>query len=147
MKEFVIKPARNQQELEQCLSLRKKVFTEEKGISSEIERDEQDNLLSDCDHFWADLEGIPTAACRCRQIGNQTIKLERFCVLKEYRSKGIGKQFLEELEEYYREKGVLEIEIDSKYQVFPFYQKCGYQICSGIFLEAGVEHLKMKKTI
>ncbi len=147
MEKIWVKAAENQKELEQCLLLRRKIFTEEKGISAEIEVDEEDHLQSKCEHFLVFLGENPVGACRCRYIGTNKVKIQRFCVLQDYRRRAVGKNFIKALESYYQKRGVLWIEIDSKYGVSIFYQKCGYQIRSKVFIEAGVQHVKMEKEI
>lgn len=51
------------------------------------------------------------------------------------------------MESCYRRRGIGRIELDAKFQVEGFYQSCGYQTVSGIFEEAGVLHVRMRKNI
>lgn len=147
MEKIVIKAVREQEDLIKCLEIRRNVFTEEMGISPKIEVDEQDRLGSGCEHFLTFLKGNPVATCRCKTTAGGELKIQRFCVLKEYRNFGVGKEVLLWLESYYFQKGITKIVIDSKYKVFSFYQKCGYQIHSEEFIEAGVEHVRMEKIL
>jgi hypothetical protein len=48
--------ATNNDELIRCLNIRNEVFTIEKGISKEIEVDENDNLNSGYDFFYSNLQ-------------------------------------------------------------------------------------------
>jgi predicted GNAT family N-acyltransferase len=137
--------ATNKAQLERCLNIRNKVFTIEKGISKEIEVDENDNLNSEYDHFVATCNDIDIGAFRCIKISNNTVKIQRFCVLKQYRKQGIGKCMIKEIEDYYKAREITKLELDAKFSVCGFYEKCGFEKISDIFIEAGVEHVKMVK--
>jgi predicted GNAT family N-acyltransferase len=137
--------ATNNDQLERCLNIRNKVFTIEKEISKEIEVDENDNLNSGYDFFIATYDDKDVGALRCIKASNDTLKIQRFCVLKEYRKQGIGKRILEEIEDYYKAREITKLELDAKFLVCGFYEKCGFEKVSDIFIEAGVEHVKMVK--
>jgi predicted GNAT family N-acyltransferase len=137
--------ATNNNELKRCLNIRNEVFTIEKGISKEIEVDENDNLNSGYDFFIATYNDKDVGALRCIKASNDTVKIQRFCVLKQYRKQGVGKQILEEIEYYYKSREITKLELDAKFSVCSFYEKCGFKKVSDIFIEAGVEHVKMVK--
>lgn len=59
----------------------------------------------------------------------------------------MGKESLAYLERYYSKNGVAEIVMDAKFEVCGFYEKCGYEKVSDIFIEAGIEHIKMRKSL
>ena len=59
----------------------------------------------------------------------------------------MGKESLAYLERYYSKNGVAEIVMDAKFEVYGFYKKCGYEKVSDIFIEAGIEHIKMRKSL
>jgi predicted GNAT family N-acyltransferase len=139
--------ATNNDELERCLNIRNEVFTIEKGISKEIEVDENDNLNSGYDFFIAAYNDKDAGALRCIKASNDTVKIQRFCVLKQYRKQGIGKRILEEIENYYKANKITKLELDAKFSVCGFYEKCGFEKVSDIFIEAGVEHVKMVKLL
>lgn len=139
--------ATTKETLNQCLVIRNQVFTIEKNVPVEIEVDEQDALDSDCDHFLIANDEMPVGALRCKHTENNKVKLQRFCIIKECRGQDYGKRAVELVEDTYRKQGVDCIEIDSKYHVHEFYEKCGYEIVSDVFLEADVPHVKMVKKI
>lgn len=84
---------------------------------------------------------------RCLKDDEDTIKIQRFCILKEYRKLGIGRKVLEYLEDYYKNLQKKKIIMDAKYSVSNFYEICGYKKISDIFIEAGIEHIKMEKNL
>ncbi len=126
----------------ECLRVRREVFTEEMGVPEEIERDGLD-VLGRCDHFLAFWDGRPAGALRCVLRGGEAV-LQRFCVLREYRGRGIGRAMLAATEELYRGRAE-KIALDAKLGAAPFYEKCGYARASGEFIEAGAPHVKMEK--
>jgi predicted GNAT family N-acyltransferase len=135
----------NNNELERCLNIRNEVFTIEKCISKEIEVDENDNLNSGYDFFIATDNDKEVGAFRCIKVLDNTVKIQRFCVLKQYRKQGKGKHILQEIEDYYKANKITKLELDAKFSVCGFYEKCGFEKVSDIFIEAGVEHVKMVK--
>lgn len=139
--------AENRETLDLCLQVRNAVFTIEKNISKEIEVDEYDILHGICDHFLLEYDGKPVGALRCMWMSEATVKLQRFCILKEYRKLGLGKEMLEAVELHYRSQSVSEIELDAKYEAHGFYEKCGYRKVSDVFEEAGIPHVKMVKQL
>lgn len=139
--------AENKEMLDLCLHVRNAVFTVEKGISREIEVDENDALNSRCDHFFMEYDGRPAGALRCMRIGGDTVRLQRFCILKEYRNRGLGRKITKFVEEYYRNNSFTRVELDAKYEACGFYEKCGYRKISDLFEEAGIPHVKMVKEL
>lgn len=139
--------AKDKEILEQCLKMRNDVFVIEKKIPKEIEVDEYDSIRDDCDHFLIRHGDKNIGAFRCKHIGNDKIQLQRFCILSDSRKSGFGKNVLAAVENFYRDKNISTVELDAKYGVAGFYEKCGYERISDIFIEAGVEHIKMRKLI
>lgn len=137
-------PVQTQLELERCFAIRHAVFCVERGVSPAIERDEWDTLSPDVTHFLI-REGVADiGALRCRYAGDAAI-IQRFCVLREYRGGGRGRAALEAVEEHCRAAGVRRVELDAKFEVCGFYEKCGYAKISAPFEEAGIPHVKMRK--
>lgn len=138
---------KNQQDLDACLKIRNIVFVKEKRVSEEIEKDEYDFLDSKCDHFLLKYQNKAIGTCRCLYDQIDGIKLQRLCILKEYRKLGFGSRILHWLEDYYNTRNKKYILMDAKYQVVGFYEKCGYQKISDTFIEAGIEHITMMKNL
>ena len=138
--------------LETCFDIRKRVFVDEKGVSPQIERDEYDitgakDGKPTADFFILKCDGIPCGAVRIFLSDDKTVKVQRFCILGEYRGRGLGERFLQYLEGYYAERGVEEIWLDAKCEASGFYEKGGYKSISDKFFEAGVAHVKMMKRL
>lgn len=147
MKNIEIYEAFNKDILERCLEIRDKVFSVEKGVPKEIEVDKFDCLNESCSHFLISYQNKDAGTIRCLHISNDIAKIQRFCFLKEYRGLGFGKSVIEYIENYYKKQGFATIEMDAKYEVCGFYEKCGYKKVSDIFIEANIKHIKMMKKI
>lgn len=130
--------------LAHAFSIRRKVFIEEQHVPAEIEFDQYDRLDANCLHVLVYHEGIPAATGRVR-VFNQTAKLERICVLKDFRQYGLGRQVIHALERIAKEKHVDTLLLHAQTQATKFYERLGYQIESDSFIEDGILHVKMTK--
>ncbi len=133
--------------LEACMQIRHNAFTIEKNVPKEIEVDGYDCLDGRSGHFLIRLDGENAGTLRCVDLTGDTIRLQRFCLEKRFRKKGLGRKLLGYVEGYYREKGKKHIKMDAQLEAAGFYEKCGYQRVSDIFMEAGIQHVKMTKAI
>ena len=134
--------------LEECLSVRCAVFQVEKGIPRDIDVDSYDCINDMCEHFLIRYDNKSVGTVRCKlDVEEGEIRLQRFCVLSDYRKFGLGRKMLEFIEVYFKNKGFEWIRLDSKFAVHGFYEKSGYRVVSDVFTEAGVAHVKMEKRI
>ncbi|HET6244944.1 MAG: GNAT family N-acetyltransferase [Bacteroidetes bacterium] len=76
-----------------AFDIRKKVFVQEQHVRAEDEFDEFEKFSQ---HYLAFHDGTPVGTARWRHTQNG-IKLERFAVLEEFRSKKIGHCILKEI--------------------------------------------------
>lgn len=144
---FEVIKANDKDTLSQSLEVRRLVFTVEKGISQEDEVDAFDVLDNVCDHFLVRYNGENVGAFRCMHKLENIVQLQRFCFLNSYRCLGLGRKALDFAEKYYRKNNIKKIILDSQYPVKDFYEKCGYQTVSDIFMEVNIPHVKMEKII
>lgn len=127
-----------------ALFVRRKVFIEEQGVPEEEEIDffEEDSV-----HFVLYAQNQPVGAGRLRMIGDGIGKMERICILPHYRNKGAGRLIMERIEKFARESGLLQAKLNAQTHAEPFYQKLGYETVSGVFMDAGIPHVTMIKTL
>lgn len=142
-----ITAADTQEKLERCLYIRHEVFTRERKVPREIEVDCHDCLDSGYRHFLILEGGYPVGAFRCAYAGPDAVRLQRFCILREHRQKGIARRALALAEDWCRGEQKTRIMMDAKYEASGFYEKCGYARESQIFEEAGIPHVKMAKKL
>ena len=130
-----------------CREIRRLVFIEEQSVPAELEWDGLDELA---EHFMAtrgldpDTRALGTA--RMRVVGD-TAKAERVAVLPSARRHGLGRLLMEAIETRARDHSLAKIQLNAQVAVVPFYEMLGYQGEGEIFLEAGIEHLAMSKTL
>ncbi|MGG0741119.1 GNAT family N-acetyltransferase [Niallia taxi] len=133
-------------ELEQALHIRRKVFVEEQGVPLEDEYDEFDKLDGKCDHILVYYNGEPVGTGRVRSVEGYG-KLERICILQEYRKFGLGKVIIAKLEELAADRKDIKVKLHGQTQAEGFYQKLGYKTSSDVFMEDGIPHVLMTKSI
>ena len=129
-----------------CLAIRREVFIEEQGVSPGEEIDGLDTLDSGCVHFLGTLDGEPVLTLRFSEQADG-FHLQRFCVKKAFREKGFGKRALDFLDGYCRENGIDRYVLGAQCTAVGFYKKHGCSVTSGVFLDAGIEHVMMEKTL
>ena len=67
----------------------------------------------------------------------------RIAVLKENRNLGAGSCALEALIDNAQQQGIARVYLSSQTHATGFYEKFGFTICSDVFIEAGIDHVKM----
>jgi ElaA protein len=81
---------------------------------------------------------------RINDLEKDRVKLQRFCVLKEFRGLGLGKRLFGGALEYalknYPERL---IRIEAQIYLEEFYQNFGFKTVSEPFLDAGIVHVEM----
>lgn len=72
-------------------------------------------------------DGYPVATCRFYELSPESVMIGRVVVLPEYRGKKLGTQVICEAEQWIRELGYLQIEIESRVEAVDFYKKLGFR--------------------
>ncbi|WP_339251242.1 GNAT family N-acetyltransferase [Sporosarcina sp. FSL W8-0480] len=140
----VVKIARSDQEREAAYDVRKKVFVEEQGVPLSLEMDEFDKTS---DHFIVYQDDTPIGAGRIREIEDGIGKVERVCVLKDFRGKHLGNLIMLELEKHAKSTGMKKLILNAQSYAVPFYEKLGYTVTSPEFMDADIPHRAMEKDI
>ena len=138
-----IKHIRNQNELKDAFYIRMKVFVEEQKVPAKNELDQYEGVS---EHVVVYKDNLPVATGRAR-IVEDNAKLERICVLREYRKCGLGKVIVKSLEEIAMEKGSRKFILGAQVQAKDFYEKLGYTQTSGQFMDEGIPHVQMSKEL
>lgn len=138
-----VKVVSSEQEMQDAFSIRKQVFVGEQNVPME---EEIDQFEDEAVHFVLYNYGIPAGAGRFRTVDGNG-KVERICVLKEHRKSGSGKAIMDKIEEHAKKQGLPALKLNAQTQAIPFYEKLGYQVISDEFMDAGIPHRTMKKTI
>ncbi|MFC4409471.1 GNAT family N-acetyltransferase [Chungangia koreensis] len=139
-----VRVVENATDRENAFSIRRRVFVEEQGVPLHLELDELDRTAT---HFIAYDDDKPIAAGRLRETDLKIGKVERVCVIPEYRGKHIGNLMMKEMERYAAEVGFEKIKLNAQTHAIPFYQKLNYEITSPEFMDAGIPHRAMEKQV
>lgn len=139
-----VKITENQLEKEQAFDIRRKVFVEEQQVPIHIEMDEHDDSAI---HFVGYQLEQPIAAGRMREVEAGLGKVERVCVLPEYRGQHIGVMMMNEMEEYARSNGIFRLKLNAQIHAISFYENIGYEVTSEEFMDAGIPHKSMEKVV
>ena len=139
-----VKTALTTLEKEQVFEIRRKVFVEEQGVPLSIEMDEHDDSAI---HFIGYELEQPIAAARLREVESGVGKVERVCVLPEFRGQHVGVLMMNAIEEHANKSGFARLKLNSQSYAIPFYEKLDYVVTSPEFLDAGIPHRTMEKSI
>jgi predicted GNAT family N-acyltransferase len=138
-----IKKVATSEEFEAALGVRIKVFVEEQGVPQECEIDDNER---EAEHVILCDGGKVVGAGRVRYFGCLA-KLERICVLPEYAELQAGRLIVEGLEGLAREQGKNKAKLHGQMQAEDFYHKQGYKTSSEVFMEDGIPHVLLLKSL
>ncbi len=138
-----IKRVGSPEEFERAYAIRLEVFVKEQHVPLEEELDDYDKEAL---HLIVFIDGNP-AGCGRVYLRNDTAKLGRIAVRKEYRKSGVGRALCEALIDVATEMGAKTLLLDAQTQALGFYQKLGFKEEGDIFLDAGIDHLRMRREI
>ncbi|PFZ65991.1 GNAT family N-acetyltransferase [Bacillus wiedmannii] len=133
-------------DLETAFHIRKEVFVKEQSVPLEDEFDTFDKIGEKCKHILVYYNDFPVGTGRIRFVDGAG-KLERICILKDYRKYGLGKVIIKALEEIARDKEATKVKLHGQTQAEGFYKKLDYQTSSNVFMEDGIPHILMTKDL
>ncbi len=143
-----IKKIKTDEALQQAFGIRLEVFVDEQKVPSDLEMDEYDVSPAAARHALLEIDGVPAATGRFIEYEPDTAKMQRIAVRRPYRGKGVGRALMAGLEAWAKEEGYSYSLLDAQCQAEPFYRSLGYETVSQeTFLDAGIPHVRMKKTL
>ena len=138
---FRVRLADWEREREAMRAIRTPVFIQEQQVPQDIEWDDKDPL---CVHALVlDADGTPIGTGRLAPDG----KIGRMAVLPEWRRRGVGAAILEFLLACARERGHKVCYMNAQISALDFYQQHGFEAYDEEFMEAGIPHRSMKRTL
>jgi predicted GNAT family N-acyltransferase len=140
---LTVRPARDATEVEAAMDLRVRVFCDEQGVSRE---EELDGLDDEALQIVALDESGVVATCRLRDLGAEW-KLERMAVEARVRGLGVGASLLVGAEAEARTRGAEQMVMHAQIRAEPFYAANGYAPEGEWFMDAGIEHIAMRKAL
>jgi predicted GNAT family N-acyltransferase len=130
-------------ELRVCFAIRRTVFVEGQGVPESLEID---GLDAACDQFVVCQDGEIVGTARLRFVDAKA-KAERVAVLDARQGTGLGRVLMEALEAKARASGHDSLVLNAQVSVQGFYERLGYRALGARFMEAGIEHVPMEKTL
>ena len=125
-------------------ALRTRVFVDEQGVPSEIERDDADETAV---HVLSrDASGAVVATGRLLVRG-ASASIGRMAADASVRGRGHGAAVLAELHRQAALRGVTEIELHAQLTARGFYERAGYTPVGDVYEEAGIAHITMRRRL
>lgn len=135
---------RTPEEMAEALTVRRRVFIDEQGVSEEEEIDAYDAdpaTVTTAVHVIGRVDGEPVATARLLlDTGDRYPHIGRVAVLAEERRRGYGNAVMQALQEEARRRGLPGVTLAAQLHAIPFYEQLGYLARGEVFLDAGIEH-------
>lgn len=131
-------------EYQQAIDLRHRLLREPLGMK--FSADDLDGEMSDRHFGWLDGDRL-VAIVLASPIDSQTVKLRQMAVETDRQGTGLGRQLLLNVEAVLRESLISEIYLHAREHALGFYESCGYEQVGEPFIELGLPHQKMVKTL
>ena len=135
-------------DLSTVYALRHEVFVVGQDVPVELERDEHDD---GCDHAVAVRDGQVVGTGRLLDWSDDgraaTGTVGRMAVAAAERGRGTGAALLVRLERRAAEVGLVAVELHAQVHARSFYERAGYRPFGPTYLEAGIEHVSMRKDL
>jgi predicted GNAT family N-acyltransferase len=140
---YQVRRARSQEEMSAAVALRHDVFCIEQGVPEWEELDGRDD---EGIHLVAVTDGDLLGTCRLLHIG-RTIQFSRLAVRADARRQGIATALLALADEEARALGARRLVLHAQTYALQLYENAGYRVRGRVFVEAGIEHVAMEKTV
>lgn len=128
----------------ESLKLRHEVLREPLGLvytEKELDNDRHINYLIYIDN--SEMLGV----VGIQDKGNGVAQLKQMGISDKLKGQGIGRLMVKRLEEYAKEKGFVEVMLEARLYAKGFYDKLGYEAYGDVYVNIGIDHIKMKKII
>ncbi|MFL6715959.1 MAG: GNAT family N-acetyltransferase [Burkholderiaceae bacterium] len=127
-----------EQQRQAAAALRQQVFVVEQGVPAELELDEMDAQSL---HAVAYQDGVPVATGRLLPDGH----IGRMAVRQEARRAGTGSLVLCALMDEARRRGDRDVVLHAQLSARDFYARHGFEPEGEVFMDAGIEHIAMRR--
>ena len=132
------------EDLGTCQALRRTVFIEEQNVP---EADEVDGRDAGAVHLLARVDGRAVGTARLLVSGDSG-KIGRVCVLAEMRGKGIGARLIEAaVREFAANPAIGKVKLSAQINALTFYERLGFTAEGDEYLDAGIVHRDMFRTL
>ena len=127
-----------------CRLLRRVVFIDEQGVSEADERDDLDDIAI---HLLA-IENDQALGSARLIVQGTTGKIGRVCVLQAARGRGIGAALIHAaVARLQKTPGVAKAKLGAQTHAIAFYQALGFTPVGEVYLDAGIDHQDMIRSL
>ena len=140
----IVKLVESTAEMEAVKAIRFRVFVDEQGVPPEEEMDEADATAL---HVLALLGSLPVGTGRLVTLPQGEGQIGRMAVYQPHRRAEVGSLILRRLEEEARRLGLTQAVLHAQTYIKAFYARQGYTEEGEVFMEAGIEHVSMRKRL
>lgn len=144
---FEVTPAAWDRDADVLSQIRFTVFVREQGVPPEVEIDPADADESRVIHAIArDSNGQAIGTARMI-LEAELPRIGRMAVLRQWRSKGVGKLLLDFMCAEARRRGYREVMLHAQTHATAFYYRQGFLSHGSEFTEAGIPHQEMRRAL
>lgn len=128
----------------EMVEFRNEILLEPFGIPyyEEAFADDEESIFCGC---YDNSELI--ACCVLTSLDEDIVRLRQMAVAEEKRAQGIGQKLITFAESIAKEYDFKEIQLHAQLTAKGFYASCGYESFGEEFMEAGIQHIMMKKNL
>lgn len=116
--------------------IREAVFVAEQAVPAELEWDSDDSTAV---HFLAQEGDYSLGTARLLPDGH----IGRVAVLKDWRGMKVGDALMRAAIAEAERRGILQQALSAQVHATAFYERLGFKVVSGEFIEAGIPHVDM----
>jgi predicted GNAT family N-acyltransferase len=139
--EYLVRRAHWPEDADALRVVRFEVFVTEQGVPAELEMDRED---PDALHLLAiDRQSHPIGTGRLLADGH----IGRMAVARAWRGRGVGSRILQGLLDNARAAGLHAVFLHAQRGAEGFYRSAGFRTEGGEFLDAGIAHVLMHRTL
>ncbi|MFD6424966.1 GNAT family N-acetyltransferase [Streptomyces sp. NPDC060198] len=154
---YTARRTRDESDRAACFQVRKDVFVGEQGVPEELEYDVYDRPEATTVHVIAVTEDgtalgtgrlLHGEAAAGKTGGDLTVgSLGRLAVAESARGLGVGAALVRAVEDEARALGLAAVDLHAQTHALGFYERLGYRVYGPEFLDAGIAHRAMRRTL
>lgn len=124
---------------DEIVALRLRVYVDEQAVPLEEELDDLDHVAI----HWAALDEGRVVGTARLVLGDGDAKFGRLAIEKAWRRRGLGSRLLEVAVARARAAGAPRVILDAQIRVTALYEGLGFRAVGEVFLDAGIDHIRM----
>ena len=132
----------------QSLKIRNTVFVKEQQVPLSLEIDKDEAYAVHFVLLLDDQEETPVSTLRILPSANgEQALIQRVATLKHYRGQGYAHELMLHVLDFLQSQQFKLVKLHAQLQAIPFYEKLGFEPFGDTFLDAGIQHVAMKKIV